>query len=104
MVKRYGDDAMLEAAQRADEMLEQGARGTLPCFAPAITSAACQGAVNPRLRLRGAGKLVCWAKERWPWNVGLPPAALPMLWDTAVLWREMRSALTQRFACAMRDY
>jgi uncharacterized protein DUF6961 len=24
LVKRYGDDAMLEAAQRADQMLEEG--------------------------------------------------------------------------------
>ena len=24
MVKRYGDDAMLEASQRADQMLEEG--------------------------------------------------------------------------------
>ena len=24
MVKRYGDDAMLEAAQRADQMLDEG--------------------------------------------------------------------------------
>jgi hypothetical protein len=31
IVKRYGDDAMLEAAERADQLLDEGDRVSLGC-------------------------------------------------------------------------